>query len=180
METLIHSPKYIFKFNPKNIYNDYTIEDDDYNKLHATLEYIKNNNYKKIESKFFDDEQMIEIHRWLSNNSYVEYRNFECEDATDIVLLNIFEDNSDTYQDLVIFQTKEPEKNIYNRMILGTDYFGNSFVLTDEFEWCIYDGCNNLYIEYEIKEIEDFENISMNEPRNYNIKSIINAFQTLY
>jgi hypothetical protein len=109
-----HSPRTIFKLQPSIIYNDYTISDDHYKKLHLTLEYIKANQYNKIESKFLDEEQMIEIHRWLGKNSYVEYRNFECEDATDIVVLDIFEDTSDTYQNLLIFQTKKPEPNIFN------------------------------------------------------------------
>jgi len=179
MESLIHSPRSIFKFNPTIIYNNYTISDARYKKLHLTLEYIKDNQYKKIESKFLDEEQMIEIHRWLSNNSYVEYRNFECESATDIVVLDIFEDTSDTYQNLLIFQTKQPEQYIYNRLVMGNDYFGNCFVLNDEFEWSICDGYNDMDIEYPIKDIEDMEHLSMNEPRNYDLKKIIESFESL-
>jgi hypothetical protein len=179
MEKLNHSPKYIFKFTPPVIYDQYTISEKHYEKLHLTIDYIKHNEYKKIDSKFLDDEQMIEIHRWLGNNSYVEYRNFECEHATDIVVLDIFEDTSDTYQNLLIFETKHSENNIFNRLVMGNDYFGNSFVLTDDFEWSICDGYNDLDIEYETKKLDDIEDININQTRNYNLNTIINAFESL-
>jgi hypothetical protein len=179
MENIIHSPKLIFKLNPKVIYNDYTISDLHYYKLHLTIDYIKENQYKKIVTKFLDEEHMIEIHRWLGNNSYVEYRNFECENATDIVVLDIFEDTSDTYENLLIFQTKKPEKEIYNYLVMGNDYFGNSFVLTEEFEWSICDGYNNMEIEYEINDIEEIEHINTYNPRNYKLENIIKSFEML-
>lgn len=179
MEQLIHSPKLIFNFNPPNQYTDYKIERMHYEKLLLTMEYIRNNYFKKLEYKYLDDEQMIELHRWVSNNCYVEYRNFENEDITDIITLDLFENPDDTYQNLLIFQTKEHINGIYNKLVIGNDYFNNGYVLTEDFEWNLYDECGMMYIECIEKKEDEIGEMNINKPYNYDLKNILDNFYEL-
>jgi len=176
MEKLIHSPKLIFNFNYKYNFQNYNIEEKFYVKLIDTINYIKNSIYKLIESKFLDDEQNIEIHRWLSSNSYLEYRLFECENSTDIVEFDIFEDTESTYQNLLVFQTRDQVDNIYNKLIIGNDYFGSGFVLTEDFEWNLYDECNMIDIPRKIENVEEIEHIKISHPNNIDIDDLIQGF----
>lgn len=176
MERLIHSPKMIFNFNSTIQYSDYMIDQQNYEKLLLTIEYIRNNYFKKLEYKYLDEEQTIEIHRWVSNNCYVEYRNFENEDITDIIMLDLFENTEDTYQNLLIFQTKEPINGIYNRLIIGNDYFNNGYVLTEDFEWNIYDECGMIDIQREEMDLEEIGVMKLNQPYNYDLKNILDSF----
>jgi hypothetical protein len=178
MEHLIHSPKLLFKFNPIIVYEDYQIDQTHYNKLLFTLDYMRSNNFKKLECKYLDDESMIELHRWLGSNCYVEYRNFECESSTDIVTLDLFENPDDSYENLLIFQTREEVPNIYNRLIMGNDYFGRGFVLSEDFEWNIYE-IMGIDIRRKEIDIEQLEDLSLNSLPNYDILDVIDAYEEL-
>jgi hypothetical protein len=178
-ERLVQSPRLIFNFKPNIIYNNYIISELYYKKLLFTLDYIEKSYYKKLESKYLDEEQMIEIHRWLGNNSYVEYRNFESESSTDIVTLDLFENPEDSYQHLMIFQTKEPEESIYNRLIIGNDYFNNGYVLTEDFEWNIYDECGMIDIKKDDINMDDISELRFDKPHDYSIKNVLEGFKEL-
>jgi hypothetical protein len=178
MEHLIHSPKLIFNFKSEIQYDDYLIDKQHYEKLLLTLKYIKNNNFKKLESKYLDEEQLIEIHRWLGKDCYVEYRNFECEYATDIVTLDLFENPDDSYANLLIFQTKEQVTDIYNKLVMGNDYYGRGFVMVEDFEWNIYD-IIGIDIKKKEIEVEDIDKINFYSLSEYEIEDIINGYEEM-
>jgi hypothetical protein len=171
--TEIHSPRKIFKFEPKYYYENYDMDKTRYNKLIKTIKYMSNMVWKKLEYKYLDDDQYIEIHRWLGNNCYVEYRLLECEDITDLVGLDIFEDNSDTYQHLLVFNSNDITEDRYDKLVIGNDYFGMGYVYTPDFEWRLMDGCNYIDIEQGEISLEEVEHIRMDKPYNYDINKIL-------
>jgi hypothetical protein len=174
---MIHSPNLIFNFKPVLSFTNYTITEECVKKLLNTIKYIKNNEYKKIESLYADEEQNIEVHSWGNKTSCIEYRNFECENSTDIVEVGVFEDTDNTYNNLLIFEGQSIE-GIYNRFVIGNDFFNNGFVYTEEFEWNLYDGYNNIDIDFEYNiDIDNMDNMSLNNTRNYNLKNIIKGFE---
>jgi hypothetical protein len=179
MERLIHSPRLIFNFKPKEEFMDYMIDKKYYDKLVNTYEYMSNMYFKKLENKYLDDEQLVEIHRWLGTDCYVEYRNFECEYATDIVTLELFENPEDSYQNLLIFQMKEPLEGLYDKLVIGDDYFNNAFILTEDFEWRIFDS-GVVDIQKDDMDLEEIGEIKLNKPYDYNIKKVLEGFKEIF
>jgi hypothetical protein len=178
MEKLVHSPQLIFNFKLTIHYDDYMIDQKHYDKLLLTLNYMKSNSFKKLESKYLDEEQMVEIHRWLGNNCYVEHRNFECESSTDIVTLDLFEIPEDSYENLLIFQTREDEPTIYNKLVMGNDYFGRGFVLVEDFEWNIYE-IMGIDIRRKDMDMEQMEELSLNTLPDYDVINVIEAYEEI-